>query len=123
QHFWERVAIGDYDGGGAHDPIHGHASAREGGSAMSENTHALTFSPGPSPLEFSPCPVCGMEVDGRGVHACGPRRPTYDELALAVREFARLQVMLDDSIIRDLAPWDRAAETLLDLARRLEPGR
>jgi hypothetical protein len=56
---------------------------------MNENTHALIEQPGPSSLEYSPCPHCGEEVDWTAVpahHCIGTlraKRPTYDELALA----------------------------------------
>jgi hypothetical protein len=61
------------------------------------NTRGLIEHPGPSPLEYSPCPHCGAEVDWTHApaHHCRgtlrAKRPTYDELALAVLAYATLE--------------------------------
>jgi hypothetical protein len=91
------------------------------------------------PAYPSVCTICGALFDPRaGDHLHGPvaliagkdtewtgRRPTYDELALAVLAFQRAygrDPWHDPWKPGHWDDWEKVGETLCDLARRLEPG-
>jgi hypothetical protein len=96
---------------------------------MSEK--ATTF-----PAYPSVCTICGALFDARaGDHLHGPvaliagqeaewtgRRPTYDELALAVRRLAERADPQSGAIRCGVREWHEVLTTVLELGYRLEPG-
>jgi hypothetical protein len=99
------------------------------------NSHGLQIHAGPSPLDYSACPDCGVERYWGASHDCAAhtapgkeaewtgRRPTYDELALAVLAYDRaLHGASGNALGFDQRALYEAGDTLRNLARRLEPG-
>jgi hypothetical protein len=98
------------------------------------NSHGLQIHTSPSPLDYSACPGCGVERYWGAPHDCAAhtapgqeaewtgRRPTYDELALAVRRLAERADPQSGAIRCGVREWHEVLTTVLELGYRLEPG-